>query len=583
MRFVPSFVLSIVVLLPACAQETHRFRQWIAGTEAGGMEVVTTKDATYERIRHREWMKLERLGKVSQQEITQTSTKSSDGSLSITWTVSLSSEPMEGEARWSPKEPGILRLSTKGGKPATMEVPSDAVLWPGESEARLKNAAQERRPLHLKEFEYSTQQWSVMDLQPVGIEPLPGFPDAVRFKGHTQEGAMTAEMDLWISPKHGEIKHIAKLGGFDLLLQRAELPVPSAPTSSSGFFEQTLAKLPPHPFLPWIPEATLRWKGTSAQQLPEDDQQKRVGENLYRVRRSKFPSDAEALEMPVQGNPSKEDLPFLTSTSLLQFQDPAFNGLLTRMNPPKGASRWELAKRVTTFVFDWITEKDMSVGFASALEVAHTPKGDCTEHGVLAVALLRKLGVPARGAVGWVGLGDTMGLHFWVEVKLKDRWIPVDPTFDEAPASALRLKVATTDLANLGTIGWDTAALSFAGGAWIPEKPWADSIKPEGDHLQVSPGSVLRLPGSRWAMKEGHLTLMAPGNHNVEAVIRPGNRQLAGTKLLQGATSGHRGWWNQRTQLLLMNLGEDHWLQIEECSEREAFDLLDRLEARIRD
>ena len=45
-------------------------------------------------------------------------------------------------------------------------------------------------------------------------------------------------------------------------------------------------------------------------------------------------------------------------------------GLLARLKPSSAATRWQLAKAVNRFVFDWITEKDYSVGFASALEVA---------------------------------------------------------------------------------------------------------------------------------------------------------------------------------------------------------------------
>lgn len=106
---------------------------------------------------------------------------------------------------------------------------------------------------------------------------------------------------------------------------------------------------------------------------------------------------------------------------------------MARLRPRPGATRWELAQAVTRFVFAWIDDKDFSVGFATALEVARRPKGDCTEHAVLAAALLRRLGVPARGVTGWVAAGRTFGLHLGVEVKLRDRWIPVDPTFDEAP------------------------------------------------------------------------------------------------------------------------------------------------------
>ena len=540
------------------------------------MELTVTKQP--ERIEHREWTQLERLGVAVRQEMTLTTAKALSGALHLTWKVSLSEEPMRGEADWSPQEPGNLRVAIKGGTPAVLKVPPGAYVWPGDSESALKEAARAGRPIRFTEFAPSTQQWATLDLQPLGPEPLPGFPDTVRFHGQGMEGTLAAELEVWISPRHGEVKQVAKMAGLTVLLQRVELPPPPAPTPGSGFFQRTLAQLPPHPFLPWVPEAVLRWKGLGQQELPQDAQQTRLGKNLYRVQAAAEPSPAEAAELPVKGPAAPADAAFLAATPLLQFRDPAFNALLTRLHPPPAASRWELAKRVTSFVFEWITEKDMSVGFASALEVARNGRGDCTEHGVLAVALLRKLGVPARAVVGWVGLGEVMGLHFWVEVKLGQRWLPVDPTFDQAPASALRLKLGTTDLADLGSIGWDAAAFSFVDGAWVPEKPWTDAIRIEGDSLQAPGGTILRVPGGRWALQEGRLQLLWTDPHSIAAVTRPTPQQLKGARLLLGSTSRTRGWWNPHDRILWMELGHGRWLQVDRMQEPLAFRLLDLLE-----
>jgi transglutaminase-like putative cysteine protease len=582
MRPLPRLALAILLLLPTnlAAQEVQRYRQWMDGTETGGMQIVHTASPTSERMEHREWTQLARLGTTIRQEIRETATRTSDGSLHLTWQVQLSSEPMLGEATWSPKEPGHLHVTVQGAKPSTLVVPPGGLLWPGDAETLLKQAAADRQPVRLTEFTGATQQWSHMDLQPIGPEPLPGFPEAVHFRGRGQEGAMAADLDLWISPKQGEVKQVAQMSGLTVLVQRAELPPPVAPPAGSGFFERTLAKLPPHPFLLWLPEATLRWNGPGSQELPQDDQQIKVGENRYRVKAAATPDAAEAAEGPVKGVPSKEDAPFLASSPLVNFQDPVFNGLIARMHPPENASRWELAKQVTTFVFDWITEKDMSVGFASAQEVARIPRGDCTEHGVLAVALLRKLGVPTRGVVGWVALGDVMGLHFWVEVKLRQRWVPVDPTFDQAPASAVRIKVATADLADLASIGWDTASLRFLDGTWVPESPWAEAIHAEGNTLEIPGGTILRIPGGQWHLEQGLLQLALSSRHGIEAITRPTPQQRAVSKLLLGATSQRRGWWNPGKRMLWVELGKGRWLQLDNMDESSAFHFLDLLEVR---
>jgi transglutaminase-like putative cysteine protease len=74
------------------------------------------------------------------------------------------------------------------------------------------------------------------------------------------------------------------------------------------------------------------------------------------------------------------------------------------------------------------------------------------------VALLRRLGVPARAALGWAGFDAGreagLGLHSWVEAKIGDRWIPLDPTFDQCPAGALRVTSSVSDLASISDLAW---------------------------------------------------------------------------------------------------------------------------------
>ena len=451
---------------------------------------------------------------------------------------------------------------------------------PGTATNAYKAAAKRSAPVHFTEFSPDTQQWAQVELQPLGPAPLPGYPDAVHYQGKVLDGHLPVEMESWISGQSGEVKHVAKLAGLTVVLQRSELPAPAAPAARSGFFERTLAPLPPHPFLPWVQEAVLAWNGKGQQDLLEDGQQTRLGPNRYRVRVAAAPSTDEASEPPVKGAPAPEDAPFLAATPLLQFQDPAFNGVMARLRPAPAASRWNLAKQVTAFVFDWIRAKDLSVGFASALEVARNGQGDCTEHGVLAVALLRKLGVPARGVVGWAGLGETTGLHFWVEVKLGQRWVPVDPTFDQAPASAVRLKLGTTDLADLGSLGWDTAAAQVMDGAWVPEQPWAEAIRIDGESVSLPGSLTLRLPESRWEMREGHLRLQWLDVHTVLAVTRPAPKQVEAARLLSSPVTGTRGWWDPRGRILWLDLGTGRWLQVDRVQEAVAFKFLDSLQAR---
>ena len=579
----------LLVCLTLLGQEAppRSFRQWLGDLEVGGSRLEQRQDGAFRELRSHEWMVISRLGQEIKQDLSETARQAADGSLAFTWRLQLSAEPFEGRAEWSPREPAILAIHAANGPALVKDVPAGAILWPEELETRLKEAARTRQAFQATTFSFPVQQWSQLHLRPQGKAPLPGFPDTVHFTGEERQGAASTAVEVWISPTAGEVRHQAELGGLRMLSQRAELPAPVfAKGETQGFFERSLQKLPPHPFQPWLPELTLRLEG-KPQDLPEDAQQSRLGKSRWRLRRAALPTRLEATQPPVQGTPPTGEARYLSPSPLVPFQDPAFDGLLHRLALPAGLSRWELAQRVNSFVFDWIVEKDFTVGFASALEVCRLPRGDCTEHGVLAVALLRRLGVPARGVTGWVGLGETLGLHFWVEVRLKDRWIPMDPTFDQAPASAFRIKLGDTDLADLGGVGWESAASAFSGARWLPERegalPYGEGLSAKGDLLSGPAGVQLRLPGGRWTVKGGVLQLRTPtgGPWQVKAVTHPGEAQTRESRRLAGAQSRRSGWWDPSQSLLWMDLGEGRWLQLEGISQEEAFDLLDQLLAPV--
>jgi len=82
----------------------------------------------------------------------------------------------------------------------------------------------------------------------------------------------------------------------------------------------------------------------------------------------------------------------------------------------------------------------------SAVRVLENPRGDCNEAATLFVALARATGLPSRTVAGLIYLNGRFYYHAWAEVFLND-WIPVDPTFDQFPADAAHIRIATGGLA----------------------------------------------------------------------------------------------------------------------------------------
>jgi hypothetical protein len=94
----------------------------------------------------------------------------------------------------------------------------------------------------------------------------------------------------------------------------------------------------------------------------------------------------------------------------------------------------EAAKKIEAFVADYIENKSLSVGYASAVEVANSRQGDCTEFAVLTAAMCRAVGIPAQVVAGVAYVDDFAGLrgfggHAWTQVYIGGKWIGLDAAF----------------------------------------------------------------------------------------------------------------------------------------------------------
>jgi len=133
---------------------------------------------------------------------------------------------------------------------------------------------------------------------------------------------------------------------------------------------------------------------------------------------------------------------YLQATSYLEVNSPEIQAL-ARQAVGKEKNPVAAAHRIEHFVRDYITKKDLDIGFASAQETAKSREGDCTEHAVLCAALGRAVGLPTRCVLGfgYIPPGvdepaiankvdkDTgiFGFHMWAEAWVgPQRWVAMD-------------------------------------------------------------------------------------------------------------------------------------------------------------
>jgi hypothetical protein len=167
--------------------------------------------------------------------------------------------------------------------------------------------------------------------------------------------------------------------------------------------------------------------------LPNTDTQKveQIDPNHFRVTVQPIAA-TQGIPYPYQGSDS-EMKKYIAPAEYLQSADGKIQDLVKyAVTDSNDAAK--AAFEIENFVNGYITRKDLSVGYASAAEVAQTRQGDCSEHAALAAAMCRAAGIPSRVVCGIVyadAIGskkNVFGGHMWAEAYIGQTWIPLDPT-----------------------------------------------------------------------------------------------------------------------------------------------------------
>lgn len=119
----------------------------------------------------------------------------------------------------------------------------------------------------------------------------------------------------------------------------------------------------------------------------------------------------------------------------------------------------QIAAALREKVTEYITNKNMDVGFATASDVARNRSGDCTEHAVLLAAMCRAVGLPARGVSGIIEVpsgyihekkGSAFGYHMWTQVYIGGEWIDIDAAMRQTDCEPNRVALTIIPLGDEG-------------------------------------------------------------------------------------------------------------------------------------
>jgi len=144
-----------------------------------------------------------------------------------------------------------------------------------------------------------------------------------------------------------------------------------------------------------------------------------------------------------EGAAPAELAPYLKSNHYVRADSPQVRKLASQA-VGRETEPWAKARRIAAWVNEHIRDKNFSEAFATADEVARRLEGDCTEHAILAAAMCRASGIPARPVVGLVYVPSrrAFGYHMWLEVWVYGRWHAMDPTLGLDQVGITHIKLA---------------------------------------------------------------------------------------------------------------------------------------------
>jgi hypothetical protein len=103
------------------------------------------------------------------------------------------------------------------------------------------------------------------------------------------------------------------------------------------------------------------------------------------------------------------------------------------------------AALINVWVFKYL-KKVPTPSVPDAYATLRSGEGDCNEHAVLAVALARAVGLPARIALGLVYMNDGFYYHAWTEYWSGKTWFTADPLMNELPADPSHVTLLRGDV-----------------------------------------------------------------------------------------------------------------------------------------
>jgi hypothetical protein len=183
----------------------------------------------------------------------------------------------------------------------------------------------------------------------------------------------------------------------------------------------------------------LKISGGSAQSVPSDGLRQQFKNSEILLTRESLP--AATYQLPCVDDAMRE---FLQPSRFIRSDD---SSIVERARGIVGDEKnpVRVARLINKWVHDYL-KKVPTPAIPDAVAVLESRQGDCNEHAVLAAALARAVGLPARLTVGLVYTEDGFCYHAWVDYWAGNRWFTGDPLMNLMPVGPTHISLVHGDV-----------------------------------------------------------------------------------------------------------------------------------------
>ena len=285
-------------------------------------------------------------------------------------------------------------------------------------------------------------------------------------------GAGGIDTIAWVDDENRAIRATVPMGGLTMNMDIATKEQALGDYAAKDIFSGSLIPLN-HTIPANAASVTFLLRRDDGQALPAppeslSEHSEVLPDGSVRMTLTRPGAEAAALSTPL-----KDLTPYLERNSFLDTSDPLLRRLAAQGGGPPEPNPLVVARLLRTFVANYINQKDLSVGFATASEAAQSREGDCTEHAVLLAALGRIRNLPARVVSGLVylpsyeGQSNILGFHMWTQFYFNGQWVTFDSALTDGNQPYWRLGLVATDLNEVSLSDFTMQLMSWMSGLKI--------------------------------------------------------------------------------------------------------------------